>query len=154
MTIGKSIDKWVLTLGTVFILFMFAPFIQQGIHNWRIQVNTDTFNGVTTAANVSTANVTLSQGLLRGTGGIPDEILSITSSIGETVFTVAYDGLGSKSLQISGLNTSATRNLVVRYNGQMGGDTNKYMSFVGPFLTIIVFGLIFWAIIYSHRKTK
>jgi hypothetical protein len=154
MSVNKSVDKWVLTLGTVFLLFMFAPFIQMGIHNWRLQVNTDTFAGVTTAANVTTANVTLSQSLLRGHNGIPDEVLSITSSIGETVFTLAYDGLGSNSLQISGLNASAARTLTIRYNGQMGGDTNKYMSFVGPFLTIIVFGFIVWAIIHSHRKNK
>ena len=150
----KELERWALTGLTLLVGFAFAGVIGTQIHNFRMQSNTDTFS-VTTAANVTTANVTLSQSLLRQRDGIPDEITNLTSTLNETGnISYAYDGLGSKSLQIYGLNAGATRDLTITYNGQRGGDGDKYMATVGPFMALGVLALIHYGIYRGHKNYR
>ena len=124
----------------VLFLFGLASFYLSGIDDMR----TDDINQneiVTTGAGQSTANVTLDRDLYL------DEITHVTaipSNItGEVPLPTNYTE-SSNLLEISSLNTDTTRALTISYAADV---QDEWMVMIGPFLALLLFGGLIFAII-------
>jgi hypothetical protein len=145
------LNRFVLGIVLVCLFLGFAGAIAAGIHTWRASdtPQTDVFAGITTPPGITTASVTLNKDLLLQYGAV-DEVTSIKSSLpGENPEVVVYYP-DSRSLTLGSLTGNSTRNLTLTYNI----DRDDTMAMVGPFLGIIIFGGIIWAISHSIWKGR
>ena len=140
------IGKVILGIIAIFLLIaVFATSIISGIHGWRTEDTTQQFV-VTTAAAETTADITLSHDLFQAS---TDEVYSVTTSQNETVAATSYVE-ATKVLTISNLTDDLTRVVTVSYYGETEDDT---MRIVGPFLGIVIFGGLTFAIVAGVFKS-
>jgi hypothetical protein len=138
--------KVVIAILCIIFLVGFAGPISNGIHNWRVDSNTQTFS-VDTAAEVTSGSVVLANDLYKD---LVTEVTSITSTIVETPATGVYTA-ATNTLTITGLTANTTRTLTVVYNSE---KDDEIMQILGPFLTVLIFGGIIAAIIWYVWKGK
>ena len=122
-----------------------------GIQEVRSTSHTEAFGSVTTAAGVTTANVTLVEDLF---GDRTAEVTSVTSNVTTDVPLVSTYTAATNKLLISGLTASQTRTLTVVYKiGRLtdyfGVDTA--IRTWPMFLVLGVIGIIAGAV-YSASK--
>lgn len=136
--------------GIIALFLLIGPFrapISDGIKGWRTSETTENYN-VTTAAAVTSANVTLSYDLYQAATA---EVIGITSNVTtETPVANTYTE-ATKRLLISGLDADATHTLAVSYYAETDDDV---MRVLGPFLSFLIFGLPAFAIIYGIWPRK
>jgi hypothetical protein len=122
-------------VGILALFLLIGPFqgpISEGIKGWRTTDSTETF-AVTTAAGVTSANVTLGHDLYQAA---LSEVISVSSNITETPAATTYVE-ASKRLTVSALNANDTRTLTVRYYAE---TDDTVMRALGPFLSVLIFG--------------
>jgi hypothetical protein len=119
-------------IGIVIVLAMFG-FIQSSVHSVQAPDYTQTFNAVATASTTN-ATVILNKDLFEGDVG---NVTSVTSD--NELDTPAAEGYTvlTKSLVITGLNESDTRQLVVVY-GEDQLATWSYMPTLASALPFII----------------
>jgi hypothetical protein len=134
----------------VFLLLgAFATPINDGIKTWRTNDTSEDFE-VTTAAAVTSANVTLSYNLYQEALA---EVQSISSNdTDDTPVAAAYTD-ATKYLLVSGLDGDTTRTLTVDYYAE---TDSTVMRVLGPFLAFLIFGFllmgIVWGIVKGQRR--
>jgi len=126
----------------IILLFAFSGNIMDGIHDWRTDEITASYVDVDTTG-VTVADVVLTRELFNDD---TNEVISITSSIEETPVATDYTP-GTKTLEISDLDTNTTRTLTVIYCSELLNDV--FMHTLGPFLVFLIFGGVIAAVIYA-----
>ena len=127
------------------LLGAFVVPINDGIKGWRADDVTEAF-AVTTAAGVTTANVTLSRELYQDE---PSEVISISSNVtGETPVATLYTS-ATQVLLVSALNPSETHTLAVNFYAETESSVIKV---VGPFLSLLIIGGLIVLIFMGARK--
>ena len=139
-----------LIIGACMIILLLAG-VLTGIQDVRSTSHTDAFGSVTTAAAVTTANVTLVEDLF---GDRTAEVTSVTSNLTTDIPLVYSYTAATNRLIISGLTASETRTLTVVYKiGRLtdyfGVDTA--IRTWPMFLVLGVIGIIAGAV-YSASK--
>lgn len=131
-------------LAVFLLLGAFADPILDGVKTWRTEDTTDSFV-VTTAAGVTTANLTLTRDLFQDE---TSEVIAISSNIsGETPIASTYTA-ASNRLLLSALNPSASHLVSVNYYS----DTDStVMAAVGPFLGVLIIGGLIFAIFMGRK---
>ena len=146
----KGISGVLLGILAMFLLLgPFQPAISDGIKGWRTDDTTE-ISIVTTAAGVTTANVTLGHDLYQAT---VSEVISVTSNITESPVATSYTE-ATKVLLISALNANDSRTLTIEYYAE---TDDTVMRALGPFLSVLIFGGCAFAIlisIWQSTKTK
>jgi len=135
-------------IGTIFIgilsifllLGAFRTPISDGIKGWRTTDSTQAF-AVTTAAGVTSANVTLSYDLYQAATA---EVIGITSNVTADVPVATTYTEVTKVLLVSGLEESKTHTLSVEYYAE---TDDEVMRVLGPFLNFLIFGGVTFGII-------
>jgi len=127
------------------LLGVWATPIIQGVDNWRTSDQLDGFAGVTTAAGITTANVTLTEDLYQANLA---KVTTITSTNGtDTPVLISYIE-ATKVLQIGGLDDDNTRDMSVAYKAE---TDDTVMRAMGPFMAFLIIGgcvgAIFWGIL-------
>jgi len=133
-------------LAVFLLLGAFASPINDGIKGWRTVDTTQNF-AVTTAAGVTAANVTLISDLYRD---LVVEVISVSSNITETPVATSYTE-ASNYLLISSLTANELRTLTVNYYADSDSDV---MKAAGPFLGILIFGGLLFAIFLAGKGKK
>lgn len=134
-------------LAIFLLLGAFSSPILDGIKGWRTEDTTEAFS-VTTAAGVTTANVTLANDLYQDD---VSEVISISSNIsGESPIASTYSDTSGKLL-VSALNPSATHTLTVNYYADTDSDV---IYVVGPFLPLLIIGGLLVMILLTARKGR
>jgi len=140
------VSKVFIAILAVFLLLgAFQSPINDGIKGWRTIDATQNF-AVTTGAGVTTANVTLDGDLYQDN---VSEVIAITSNVtGESPIATSYE-TATNVLLISALDASETRTLGVNYYAE---TESTVMQAVGPFLGVLIFGGLLFAIFWGSRK--
>ena len=117
-----------LVLGACVLLLLF-PGVLGAVQDFRSEEYTEAHGAVTTAAAVTSANITLTQDLF---GGRTSEVVSVTSSNTTDVPLVTTYTAASDRLLVTGLGADASRTLTIIYNiGRLddfiGADTAAKM---------------------------
>lgn len=133
--------KIILAILCIILLFGFAGTITGGIHTWRTDTVTQAAS-VATGGGVTTGTVTLTRDPL---GDSTTEITSVTSSIAETPVITSYT-TATNALLLSNLTAAENRTITVIYSAE---KVDSMMQAMGPFLLVIVFGIILGAIAYG-----
>lgn len=129
-------------LAVFLLLGAFASSINGGIKTWRTDDTTQNF-AVTTAAGVTSANVTLARDLFQDD---VSEVIAVTSNdTGETPAATSYTA-ATNYLLVSALTAGATRTLAVNYYAE---TDSTVMQAVGPFLGFLIFGGLLAAIAFG-----
>lgn len=135
-------------LAIFLLLGAFSGPIIDGIKGWRTNDATQSF-AAPTAANVTTANVTLTYDLYQA--AVP-EVSSITSTEGADAPSATSYTEVTKVLLVSGLDDDNTRTLTVNYYAE---TDDNVMRVLGPFLGVLIIGgcvaLILWAMLIRGR---
>lgn len=139
-------------IGIIFAVFLLIGVFREDIANGIDDIRTDdiTENAlVTTAAGITSANVTLNRDLYQAD---LTEISSITSdNVTDTPVATAYDE-DTKVLTVAGLAAADTRVLAFAYRAEV---TTLGMRTLGPWLAFIVFGiLLYFAVKPAFSKGK
>jgi len=138
---------FVAILAVFLLLGAFATPINDGIKGWRTVDTTENY-AVTTAAGVTTANVTLTSELYRDN---ITEVISVSSNeSGETPVATSY-AEATDYVLISALDASQTRTLTVNYYAD---SDSPVMIAAGPFLGILIFGGLLFGIFMGARKGR
>ena len=135
-------------IGIIALFLLIGAFrtpIIDGIKGWRTNDTTELF-AVTTAAGVTSANVTLSYDLYQAATA---EIQSITSTEGADVPAASAYTESTKVLLIAGLDADNTRTLTVNYYAE---TDDTVMKVIGPFLGFFIFGGVAGLIIWTMWK--
>ncbi len=137
------IGKVFMGIIAVFLLLgAFASPINDGIKSWRTSDTTETFL-ITTAAGVTSANVTLGHDLYQYATSEVEDFSS--NETGDTPVADSYVS-ATKILLVTGLDSSKTRSLEVNYYAE---TDSTVMRVIGPFLSILIFGGLLFGIIWS-----
>lgn len=135
-------------LAIFLLLAAFTSPIIDGIKTWRTDgdTRTDTYQ-VTTGAGVTGANVTLSYDLYLAALAEVDSFSS--NETGDTPVAATYTE-ATKVLEVTGLEASKIRTLIVSYYGE---SSNPVMQAIGGFLAVLIIGgLVVLIIIGMARK--
>ena len=104
--------KGVLILCGALILIILSPFVINSVHDAKVTSFEQSFAGVTTAASVYSANITLSQDLYA------DQVANVTdissNTTGDLPTAASYTAL-THLLAVSGLQENTERTLVVTH---------------------------------------
>jgi len=128
-------------LAIFLLLGAFASPINSGIKGWRTDNTTNNFV-VTTAAGVTTANVTLTANLYQNS---ISDVAWISSNITEVPVATSYTAASNKLL-VSALTAGTVRSLTVNYYGDVDSEL---MSAIGPFLSFLIIGGLIAAVVIS-----
>ncbi len=132
-------------LAIFLLLGAFASPINDGIKGWRTNNTTQNFS-VTTAAGVTTANVTLTRDLYQDD---VSEVIAISSNVtGESPVATSYTS-ATKVLLVSALDAATTHTLGVNFYAE---TDSTVLRAVGPFLGILIIGGLIMLIFMSSRK--
>jgi hypothetical protein len=135
-------------LGVIALFLLIGPFstpIIDGIKHWRTN-NTTQAEVIATEAAQTTANVTLDYDLYQAATA---EVITITSTLEtDTPAATAYVE-ATKVLTVSGLDDSNSRTISINYYAETDDDV---MRVLGPFLVILIFGGLAFAILYHVWK--
>jgi len=135
-----------MVLAIFLLLGAFSSPIADGIKGWRTEDTTEAYASVTTAAGVTTANVTLANDLYQDD---VSEVITITSNVtGESPVATSYI-TATKKLLVSALNAATTRTLTINYYAETDSDI---LRVVGPFLSLLVIGGMLVGILYYGLK--
>lgn len=132
----------------VFLLLgCFSTLIISGINDWRTD-ETEQSYAVTTAAGVTTANVTLSKDLFQDDVSY---VNTVTSNVtGETPVATTYTS-ATNVLLLSALNASETHTVTVNYDA----DTDDtVMGAIGPFMAFLVIGSLLVTVFMRGIKNR
>jgi len=142
--IGKV---FVVILAVFLLLGAFRTSIADGIKGWRTETQVQAAS-VTTAAAVTSANVTLTADLFQDDTA---EVTGITSNVTMDAPVASTYVSATKVLLVGGLTAGADHTLTITYIAE---SENDVMRAVGPFLGIMVFGGLLVAIFYGafHKK--
>lgn len=139
--------KVIFVILALFLFFgAFREPIIDGITGWRTNDTTDT-PIVTTGANQTSANVTLSYDLYQAALA---EVYSITSSNNTDTPAASNYTASTRLLTVGGLIPSITRTLTINY---LAETDDTVMRVMGPFLVILIFGFVCY-IIVRHAQSK
>jgi len=144
MSAGKV---FIAILAVFLLLGAFASPIREGIEGWRTDDTTEAFSPVTTAAGVTSANVTLAADLFQDS---TSKVVSVSSNTTETPVATSYDA-ATNYLLISALDADTTRTLTINYYADVD-DT--VMAAIGPFLTFLIFGGLLVAIGFGVKSRR
>jgi len=134
-------------LAIFLLLGAFSEPILDGIDGWRTDDTTQAF-AVTTAAGVTTANVTLSGDLYQDDVA---EVVTVTSNVtGETPVATTYTA-ASNVLLLSALNAGTTHTITVNYAAD---SDSTVMAAIGPFLGVLIIGGLIVGIFMGGRKNR
>lgn len=143
--------------GAVFLIFLllgaFRDPILDGIKDWRTDGGTTTQSELaTTAAGITSANVTLDKDLYQA---LTSQVTEISSTDGtDTPVATAYDE-DTLQLTIGGLDDDATRTLTIIYYGETDNDA---MRIIGPWLAFFLIGsltvLIIWSVFEGKKRRR
>jgi len=127
-----------LMLGAIMIILLLAPVVT-GIQDFRSAEYTEAHGVVTTAAAVTTANVTLTQDLFEDR---TSEVVSVTSNVTSDVPLVSSYTTATNYLYISGLTAATTRTLTVVYHIANLEDFYGIDLAARTIMTFIILGVI------------
>ena len=136
-------------LGVFLLLGGFQASINDGINGWRTEDTTQSF-AITTAAAQTTDNVTLTGDLYQDDVA---QVIAITSNVtGESPVATTYT-TATNVLLLSALDADTTHTLSVNYYAE---SDSEVMQVIGPFLGILIFGGLLFALAYSafHKGHK
>lgn len=139
------IGRIAIGLFLLLILFGTRDVITGGVHDFRTEEITQ--NVVVATEAETTAEIALSSELFSDK---TSEVISISSSISETPVATSYDP-ETQTLTVAALTASSERTLTIEYYSQID---DEFMPIIGPFLLILVFGGIFFAIVYGVWKKR
>lgn len=124
-----------------------ATAIIQGVHTWRTDDTTEQF-AVSTAAGVTTANVTLGGTLFQNA---TSEVVSITSNVtGESPIASAYTS-ATQVLLVAALTPNTTHTLTINYYA----DTSDSVVYaIGPYLALLIIGGCIVIIFIGNKGSK
>lgn len=138
------------------LLILIMPLLFVSIQDARTDTYTQQFGDISTAANVTTANLTLATEVWEDA---VSSITGITSSIStETASADAYNTSG-RLLTVGGLASAASRNLTVEYLYQASTvsdlQTTEYLfTVVIWFMVLVVLGLLFAAVYHAYQTAR
>jgi len=140
---------WEKTFAAIVIIFLFLGVFYQpimdGIKGLRTEDTTDNLL-VTTAAGVTTANVTLSRELFQAA---LSELITLTSTNGDdTPVGIEYTE-STQRLLVAGLDDDSSRTLTINYNAE---TDQSVMRIIGPFLGILIFLGVIGKILWDWKK--
>ena len=140
-----------LLLGAIMIIIMMAA-VATAIQDFRSEDYEESHASVTTAAGVTSANLTLTQDLF---GDRTAEVNSVTSSFGPDVPLVSTYTAANNHLLISGLAASGNRTLTVDY--RIGRLDDFYASDLAArswmmFLVLGIIGVVAAAVYQATRR--
>lgn len=136
---------FVAILGVFLLLGVFATSINTGIKGWRT-VDTTESAVVTTAAGITTANVTLTGDLFQNN---ITEVISITSNVtGEEPVATSYAS-STNRLLVSALDANTSHRLTLNYYAE---SENTVLRVIGPFLALLIFGGLLAALVMGVLK--
>lgn len=127
-----------LMLGAIMIILLLSPVVT-GIQDFRSTEYTEAHGVVTTAAAVTTANVTLTQDLFEDR---TSEVVSITSNVTSDVPLVTSYTAATNYLYVSGLTAATTRTLTVVYHIANLADFYGIDLAARTIMTFIILGVI------------
>lgn len=143
----------VITFGAILSIIM-LPLLFIGLYDARSEQLTQTFSGVSTAAGVYSANITLSKAPW---GDDIEGVVEISSNVTSDAPSASAYNEVSKLLTVSGLEQSDTRTLSVVYDisstvlsGLYGIDT--FLALFAWFIVFLIFGLICGAVYAFFRS--
>jgi hypothetical protein len=139
-------------IGSVFfailaIFLLLGPFrtpITDGITGLRTVDTTESF-AVTTAAGVTSANVTLGSDLYQD---LTSNVISFTSTVDEDPVASTYT-TATNVLLVSALDADSSRTLTINYYAETDSDTWRA---VGPFPGFLIFGILLFIIVAGIFK--
>lgn len=136
-----------IAIGLLLLLILFGTrdIITGGIHDFRTEEVTQ--NVIVTTETETTSDIVLSRELF---GDKTSEVISVKSSTSETPVATDYDP-ETQTLTVAALTASSERTLTIEYYSQID---DEFMPIIGPFLLILVFGGIFFAIVYGVWKKR
>jgi hypothetical protein len=144
-----------LTFGAMLIILMF-PVLLTSIQDARTDEYTQNFVGVSTAANVTAANVTLAIDVWEDT---VSSVSSINSSTGTESPTADAYNSATRLLTIGGLDANSSRNMTVLYLHQASTvsdlQTTEYLfTVVIWFAVLVVLGLLVAALFHAFQGAR
>lgn len=140
--------KILMAVVSLFLLLgFFSSPINDGIKNWRTRNSTESYT-VTTAAGVTSGNVTLSYDLFRD---LTAEVIAISSNNTSDVPVANAYTADTNLLNVTGLEADEVRALTVNYYAD---PENAIMLAIGGFLSIAIIGGLAFMIIWGALKKK
>lgn len=136
----------VVIFAAILIIVCFS-YILEGLHDCRVDEYTQSFTEITTAAGVTSANITLSQTLYDSS---VTNVTSISSNLtGDSPSADNYTSVG-RTLLVGGLASDTQRTLSVVYEVSdpdlAGMPIGPLLIMAGLFLIVIILGLFSGAI--------
>jgi hypothetical protein len=134
---NKAVGAIVVFLGIVFIILL-MPNVVNSTTQFRTATQTDPFSATSTAVGVTTANLTLTQGLWQG----QTQYIKVTSdNATDGPRVTAYDPV-TNNITVSGLAANVTRNITAVYSI---GNLQNYVgadAFAGLSPTMMIIGIL------------
>ncbi len=136
-------------IGIIIVFYMF-PTLLTSLDDMKEAEYTETFSGVTTAAGVTNASVTLSINLMDDS---ITNVKSITSSIAESASPESYVTATDK-LYIKSLAPNTSRNLTVTYDIDDLAEYEGLSEFTGLMPLLLIIGALGLVLVGVWRMFK